>query len=155
MLPAVARCISYVPMPTVSQVAAVGTAALACKHLWLTIKSILPQGPNLKKGYARVLGASLFALSKIGFVSLAAAAQNKFPLASRVGIISLAPFILKDCVSLIRWKFSKDDLVSAAELGEHINLVVTGVLFYQNRSLFNGLYFGANLANIALKIYND
>ena len=166
MLSSVAGYVSYVPMPTVSQAAAGATAALVCKELFRKIGAALVPESNLKKGNLYMIGpgapesplrkgafrmvhASIFVLGKIGFVTLLAAAQKKFPLTSRVGIVVLTPFILKDSVSVIKGKSPSENVRSMADLGAFINLVVTGVLFYQNRSRFTALHFATNIANIA------
>lgn len=154
MLPAVARCISYVPMPTVSQVALGQTIALACWTLFKNAQRIPWMDSQIPWHVSRtVWRISFVALSNIGLVTLLAAAQKRFPLLSLTGIVLLLPFILKDLTSICRKAKFSDSKRDLALFGIFTNLVTTSILFYQNRSLLNGLHFAANPAIIALNFF--
>lgn len=157
MLSTFAKYASYVPMPTIYQTTAFGTAALSVHSVFGRYNRWDADdvcADSTTKTIKKITKSTHFLIGKALLASLLAISQKQFPVLSRTGIVLLTPFVLRDCLSVCTWTH-KEPLKTGqlksvlALLGVGGNLLATGSLAYQNRSFPNFLHFIINAANVA------
>ncbi len=132
------RVLSYVPVPTVTQAATLGTVASIS-----LIMTALFEKTELSKKISETFENVLVLL--LGYsvpLTFAAAAQKKSPLLSRIALLQTSFFALKFYVKYRNLKKLQDNLVCGALIGGiTINVIATSVLLYQQHSLPTAIHW--------------
>ena len=138
--------LSYMPVPTIAQAAALGTAASVCMLLFHAAKKIQPTIPN----YSGTTSYCLLVYTAP--LTCAAATQQKLPLLSRLALLGTSLFTLKlyaEYITLSKQENEPFPLCPAfypclfVALG--VNLITTGILLYQEPFLARAIHFAGSL----------